>query len=41
MDFSIVEGKKLNSTNGIIYLKCTLARHNACQGLAKISTFWN
>ena len=50
MDFSIVEGKKLNSTNyisggyrytknpesnGTIYLKCTLARQNACEGLAK------
>ena len=56
MDFSIVEGKKLNSTNyiyggyrytknpesnGTIYLKCTLARQNACEGLAKISTLVN
>ena len=56
MDFSIVEGEKLNSTNyisggyrytknresnGTIYLKCTLARQNACEGLAKISTLVN
>ena len=32
---------KNRESNGTIYLKCTLARQNACEGLAKISTLVN
>ena len=32
---------KNRESNGTLYLKCTLARQNACEGLAKISTIVN